>query len=115
MAETWAIALVVLATMVGSFGPMLLKKASSQLKLSLKAILTNGNLIGGYLLYALATMFFIPALRGGDLSTLYPVTSLSYVWVSLLSVRFLGEKMNLLKWAGIASIMLGITLIGFGS
>ena len=36
-------------------------------------------------------------LKGGDLSILYPFVALTYIWVSLLSVKFLGEKMNLIK------------------
>jgi len=61
------------------------------------------------------TVLFIPALRGGELSVLYPLVALVYVWVSLLSVRFLGEKMNPMKWLGIALILLGVTLIGLGA
>jgi len=58
---------------------------------------------------------FIPALKGGDLSILYPFVSVTYVWVALLSVRFLGEKMNKFKWIGIAMIILGVSFIGIGS
>ena len=66
-------------------------------------------------LFVIGTMLFIPALRGGDLSILYPFVSLSYIWVALLSVRFLGEKMNKYKWIGIALIILGVSFIGIGS
>ena len=66
-------------------------------------------------MYAVGTILFIPALKGGDLSILYPFVALAYVWVSLLSVKFLGEKMNLVKWIGIALIIIGVSLIGIGS
>ena len=71
--------------------------------------------MGGVALYGVGTVLFIPALRGGDLSVLYPFVSLNYIWVSLLSVRFLGEKMNRLKWLGVALIILGVSFIGIGS
>jgi len=62
--------------------------------------------------YGLATLIYIPALRGGDLSVLYPIISLSFVAVSLLSVWLLKERMNLLKWIGIVLIIAGVSLIG---
>ena len=111
-AELWAIGLVVFATLVGSFGPILLKKASARKLSKFKSLITNYPLMGGVALYAIGTILFIPALRGGDLSILYPFVSLSYVWVSLLSVKFLGEKMNLMKWFGIGLIIVGVSFIG---
>src|SRR3712207_7394559 len=39
----------------------------------------------GYSLYAVSTMLLVLALRKGQLSLLYPIISLTYVWVTLLS------------------------------
>ena len=113
--KLWAIGLVISATLIGAFGPILLKKASAKKFSNMKELINNYNLFGGISLYGLGTLFFIPALKGGDLSVLYPFVALSYVWVSLLSVKFLSEKMNRLKWLGIALIILGVTFIGIGS
>ena len=66
-------------------------------------------------MYGISTILFIPALKGGELSVLYPFVALAYIWVSLLSVKFLGEKMNKVKWLGIALIILGVSFIGLGS
>jgi uncharacterized membrane protein len=113
--EPWAIGLVCVATLVGAFGPILLKKASEKKLSKIKSLLTNYHLMGGVALYGVGTVLFIPALKGGELSVLYPFVALAYVWVSLLSVKFLGEKMNKSKWMGIVLILLGVSLIGFGS
>ena len=113
--QLWAIGLVITATLIGAFGPILLKKASEKRLSKISSLITNYHLMGGVLLYAIGTILFIPALKGGDLSILYPFVSLTYVWVSLLSVKFLGEKMNALKWFGITLIILGVSFIGFGS
>lgn len=114
-AELWAIGLVVLGTLVGAFGPILLKRGSGSFGLSVRALTKNYNLIAGIFLYGLSSIIFIPALRGGDLSVLYPIVSVNYIWVSLLSVKFLGEKMNKLKWLGIFLIIVGVSLIGLAS
>jgi len=113
--EIWAIGLVIIATIVGALGPVLLKRASGSLTLSIKGLLTNKNLVGGFVLYGLATIFFIPALKGGELSVLYPFVSIAYIWVSLLSMWLLKEEMNLIKWSGIFFIITGVILIGFAA
>ncbi|MAE42182.1 multidrug transporter [Candidatus Woesearchaeota archaeon] len=113
--ELWAIGLVISATFVGAFGPILLKKASSKKLSKISSLIRNYHLMGGVSLYGLGTLLFIPALKGGDLSILYPFVSLTYIWVSLLSVKFLGEKMSMMKWWGIGLIILGVSFIGVGS
>ena len=113
--KLWAIALVVLGTLIGAFGPILLKKASAKRLSKISSLATNYHLFGGVALYAIGTVLFIMALKGGDLSVLYPLVAVTYIWVSLLSVKFLGEKMNKLKWLGIALIIIGVGFIGVGS
>lgn len=112
--ELWAVGLVLLGTILGSSGPIFLKKASNQVHRNLKSLF-NWNFVFGVGAYGLGTVLFIPALKGGDLSVLYPLVSVTYVWVSLLSVKFLGEKMNTKKWMGIGFIILGVAFIGMGS
>jgi len=113
--ELWAIGLVISATLVGSFGPILLKKASTKKLSKISSLMKNYHLFGGVALFAIGTILFIPALKGGDLSVLYPFVALTYIWVSLLSVKFLGEKMNSIKWLGIIFIIIGVSFIGIGS
>ena len=113
--QMWAVGLVILATFIGAFGPILLKKASAGKISSFSSLMKNYSLFGGVALYGISTVLFIPALKGGELSVLYPFVALAYIWVSLLSVKFLGEKMNKVKWLGIALIILGVSFIGIGS
>ena len=111
--ELWAVGLVVLAGLLGSLGPIYLKKASD--KFSFKTIFSNYYLFLGVIFYGIGTVLFIPALKGGDLSILYPLIALTYIWVSFLSIKMLGEKMNRFKWIGILLIIIGVTFIGLGS
>jgi len=113
--ELWAIGLVLVSQLIGAFGPIYLKKSSKQFGLSFTGLFKNFNLIIGVFFYGLATVMFIPALKGGELSVLYPMVSTVYVWVSLLSVKMLNEKMTYYKWLGVGVIIFGVVLIGFGS
>lgn len=113
--QLWAMVLVLIASFIGSLGAILLKKGSGKDLSSINELLTNYNLIEGVLLYGLSGIFFVPALKGGELSVLYPLVSTGYIWTCLLSIKFLDERMNRYKWFAIFSIVVGITLIGFGS
>ena len=113
--QLWAIGLVFIVGIVGDLGPIYLKKGSEKINFSkFSTIYKNRPLIIGILIYGLSMIIFIPALKGGDLSVLYPFVGLVYVWVSIYSIFMLKEKMNLLKWLGIATIMLGVSFIGLG-
>ncbi|MBU0629036.1 MAG: EamA family transporter [Nanoarchaeota archaeon] len=113
--ELWAIGLVILACFIGSFGPIMLKKASGKMSLKIKELIKNYNLILGFVFYGLGTILFIPALKGGELSVLYPLVATTYVWVSLWSIKFLGEQMNRYRWMGIGLVIVGVVFIGLGA
>jgi drug/metabolite transporter (DMT)-like permease len=113
--QLWAAGLVIIAVTVGAFGPIFLKRSSKTFTLNPFDMIKNYNLIIGVLFYAFGTVLFIPALKGGDLSVLYPLVSLSYVFVCIYSKWLLKEKMNKYKWAGILAILIGVSLIGIGS
>ncbi len=113
--ELYAIGLVIVASFIGAFGAIYLKKGSKNFVPNIKKLITNWELILGLSLYVIPTILFIIALRAGELSVLYPFVATVYVWISIFSVKFLGEKMNMWKWAGIAAILFGVSLIGLGS
>ncbi len=113
--QLWAIVLVTSACFLGSFGPIMLKKGTARLSFKMKDLIKNYYLISGFLLYGVGTVLFIPALKGGDLSVLYPLVATTYIWVSLWSVKFLKEKMNKWKWIGVLLVIVGVVFIGFGA
>jgi len=113
--QLWAIAMVLFATIIGAFGALYFKLGSETISIDIKKLIKNYKLILGFLFYGISSIFFIIALTGGELSVLYPFCAASYIWICLLSMKFLNEKMNKLKWLGIITIVIGITLIGVGS
>lgn len=114
--ELWAIGLVLIGGLIGAFAPIYLKKGSDLIKPgNLSTIYNNKFLIIGILIYGFCTLIFIPALKGGELSVLYPIVGLAYVWVCIYSVFLLKEKMTLLKWLGIFTVVAGVALIGIGA
>ena len=102
-----------LCTIFGVAAQYFLKTSAASLQSGhLSAALTSTGLWAGLVLYGINTGLLILALRDGELSLLYPVISLTYVWVTIMSVTVLGESMTLPKVGGIALICLGVALLG---
>ena len=79
------------------------------------ALLGNWPLMLGYSLHACNALLLILALRHGELSVLFPIYALSYIWVDLLSLYFFHEHMNFWKTAGIVLIIGGVAFLGRAS
>lgn len=93
----------------------MLKKGAGRISLKIRDLLKNYYLIGGFLFYGIGTVLFIPALKGGELSVLYPLVATTYIWVSLWSIKLLKERMNKQKWIGVLLVIVGVIFIGLGA
>jgi multidrug transporter EmrE-like cation transporter len=82
---------------------------------TLLLLATDVPLIAGLAVYGLGAILMILALKHGELSVLYPLLSLSYVWVAILSVLLFHESMPTPKIAGICIIMAGVATLGKGA
>lgn len=106
--------LVGCCTVLGAAAQILMKIGMTHFQPNLWALVTNVPLFIGYVLYGINTLLLVLALREGELSMLYPIIALTYVWVTLLSYTLLNEPPNALKNAGVAAIVLGVAVLGKG-
>jgi uncharacterized membrane protein len=110
-----ATTLVFICTILGAAAQILMKFGANQLgSAGFSAAIHNMPLLGGYCAYGLSTVLLVLALRDGELSRLYPVTALTYVWVTMLSVAIFHDQLNVFKLAGVAVIVLGVVVLGRG-
>jgi len=109
-----SVGITVLCTLLGAAGQVLIKLGAVQLGASTSplAMVSNPLLFGGYVLYGLMTGLFVFALRDEELSILYPIIALTYVWVSGLSVWLFRESFNLPKALGVVTIVAGVSVLG---
>jgi len=112
--KLWAIILMIVCTLFTSTAQILYKMGADRLNFDIVSIITNWQLILGMTFYGLGAVLVIIALKGGEVSVLYPIVTSSYIWVSIGSVYFFREKMNSFKWIGILLIILGIIMITIG-
>jgi multidrug transporter EmrE-like cation transporter len=108
-----SIALVFVCTILGAAAQILMKIGSTHMEhFDVMQVLTNLPLFVGYALYGINTVLLMFALRDGELSKLYPIIALTYVWVTVLSMYFFQEALTFWKGAGIAIIVAGVSVLG---
>jgi drug/metabolite transporter (DMT)-like permease len=114
-----AIFIVLACTLLVAIGQYLIKLGANHLSHAgllgtAIGIFTIPQLFAGYCLYAVFTVMFVYALRHGELSILYPLIALGYVWVTITAVVAFHESMNPLKIIGLIIIMCGVAVLGYG-
>jgi multidrug transporter EmrE-like cation transporter len=109
-----SILLVFSCTVLGAIAQILMKIGMAHFTPNPIALVTNIPLVAGYALYGINTLMLVLALREGELSLLYPIIALTYVWVTLLSYTILAEKPNIYRNIGIATIVVGVGVLGRG-
>ncbi len=112
-----ALAILLLAIALGAVGQICLKAGISQLGFKppppkvLASIFTNIWVFMGFFCYGTSSLFYIVALSRLDLSYAYPMIALGYVMVTFLAWRFLHEVVPGLRLAGLAIILIGVTVM----
>jgi len=107
-----AIILALICTIFVSIGQLFYKLGSYKVTGFLSLI--NLLVLIGFFSYFLGSILYVIALKRGDLTVIAPLLALNYVWVVLLSIIFLGEAISLLRWVGVASVVIGVSIIGIG-
>ena len=87
---------------------------SENLRHGLRGIL-NVKLAAGVSMYLLSTVFFIAALRNGELSVVYPLVATGSIWTLLWSKVFFKEPLTGYKFIGVFLILVGVSFIGLGN
>lgn len=108
--------LALISIIFGSAGQFLLKLAAGQIQtgesiLKLGISLLNFRLIGAVAFFATSMLMWVFVLRKMELSIAYPMVSLGYVFVMLLSYFFLQEQLSLPKLLGTGLIVAGVAVL----
>jgi drug/metabolite transporter (DMT)-like permease len=104
-ATAFGILLVVASTMVEGFGQVFLKKSA------LDASRRHVWILLGVSVLIVEVILYSGALRFLAVSTAFPLTSISFVMVTVLSRWLLGEVVAPRRWLGVALILVGTTLV----
>jgi drug/metabolite transporter (DMT)-like permease len=78
---------------------------------SLRALIVQPFVWGGLALFGVSAIVWLLVLSRASLSFAYPFAALTYVAILLVDHFVLDEQVPILRWAGVASIALGIFLV----
>ena len=106
--------LVVAASVIGSFGAVFLKFGAINLELTIMGMARNWRLMAGIALYLLSSVFFMAGIKNGELTILYPMVSLGYIWTMIWSRIVFKEPITQYKVMGLAMIIAGIAVLNMG-
>ncbi len=107
-----AIIIVLAATVFTAAGQLFFKMASGLMTESIFSLLINTYFWIGIFIYGIGAVLLMKSLTIGDLTAVYPVFAMSYVWVALVSLFILGEAISTMDTAGILFIVLGVSVMG---
>jgi len=108
-----SILLVFVGGIIGSFGAVFLKLGAERLTKSIWSFV-NIRLAFGVALYLASSVLYVLGIKGGQLSVLYPMVALGYIWTLLWSKLFFKEAFSQQKLVGLALILVGVAFVGLG-
>jgi len=115
--------LVLLASFIGSFGGVFLKSGAEQVRegwiylfIAKAPPFFNWRLASGVAMFLISSYFFVLGIRPpGQLSVLYPMVSLGYIFTLVWSRIFFNEPFTRAKLIGLFLIVAGVVFVGLGS
>ena len=110
-----SIVLVLISSFIGSFGAVFLKLGAEYMRPGIKGLLSNYRLALGIGLYLLSSVFFVMGVTQGELTILYPMVSLGYIWTLVWAYLFFKEPFTQSKIFGLVLIIGGVACINLGN
>jgi len=110
----WFLPAVAIVMLFGALGGYFFKLSSKTISIHPMRLLRNWRFWAGGFLYAISLIGYFMLLRLVPLSVMYPLSSITYIWVALLSWWLLKERFTGKKIAGIALIVVGIVVLAVG-
>ena len=80
-----------------------------------RSLFTNWRLFAGVATYLSSFVVYTAGIRNGELTVLYPMVSLGYVWTLLWSRIFFKEPFTQGKFVGLGLILAGIFVLNLGN
>ena len=113
--------LMLLSVLLGSLGQVILKIGANKLgNLSLSLPTLSHDVIRvakipeivlGFFFFGLSSLLWIKVLTKAELSYVYPMVSLGYIIVALISYFLFNERFTLSKIIGMAMVITGVVVL----
>ncbi len=104
--------IVLLKKGINQVGEVKVTDVSTALRV-LKTAVTNTQILLGVFFEALFFAALLILMSKSDISVLWPLTALSFVFATFAAILFLHEQVSPARWAGVVLIMIGAALITY--
>lgn len=114
LSELSIIGITLLAAVIAAVAQYVFKRSVPKFEIGARGIhrLVSGKGIWlGGALYLASLVVYFRALASGELSFVYPTFASTFLFVALISHFALGERMGARRMAGMALVVVGITLV----
>jgi len=74
-------------------------------------IILNGWIFSGFVVYAVATVFFMWLLSKYEISLVIPISSVSFIFSLIAGTLIFHEQIHALRFIGVILIMLGVFFV----
>ena len=111
--------LLLVAIVIGVAGQLLLKfgiaRRSGFRIVEIMGLLNNWPVLAGFGCYGISTILYFQVLANLELSLAYPMVSLGYVLVIVMSKLLFKKTVCPMRWAALTIICVGVALVGLGA
>ncbi|HEY3862584.1 MAG TPA: EamA family transporter [Verrucomicrobiae bacterium] len=116
--------IVLIAAVIESIGVVMLARGLKEVegirKVSVSevarlvwSVVSNGKVLLGTALEAIFYGALMYMLSQSDVSVVWPLTSVGFIFTTLASQLFLNEKVGVARWGGVVLIAVGVCLISY--
>lgn len=120
----FVIFLIFLTDLCDTVSQLLLKSAINSLDLHINTVgkvirlmvrlIMAPRVLAGFVFSALSLFVWLFVLTKSDLNFAFSMDSMRYILIALASVFVLKEKIGILRWIGIFSVICGIVIVAIG-
>ena len=111
--------ILAISVLLAVIGQLLMKRGmmafgtfpATQLLSHIIPMFMNPWVFFGFVSFGLSSLFWLIVLSRMELSLVYPMVSVAYVLVALVSFFIFKENVTLIRWLGIGVIIIGVFLI----
>ena len=108
-----SVIMFIIASFLGALGQYLYKSGAESVKGEFSSYISNPRLLGGVFCYIAVMVLFVAAFKkGGELSVLYPIYALTFIWGALLAWHFYGTPIKPINVGGMIMLVGGMYLMG---
>lgn len=112
-----ALALLLIAIILSTFGEVLLKAGVNRIETitfapaSLLRAFLQWQVLAGFVLLFGGSLFWLAVLSRVNLSIAYPLLAIGYILTTIWAIIFLKEPVPVSRWIGIGAIFGGVALV----